>query len=69
MDAREVLHWLVDRVSAPEYERAGHADPADVHAAIDGNAGWEPPKPALSDEEAAQLAALQAKQQAVADAG
>jgi hypothetical protein len=61
MDVREILHWLVDAVSVPAYERAGAPDPGQVREAIDEAHGYTPPEPALTPEEADQLAALQAK--------
>lgn len=62
MDVREILHWLVDRTSSPEYARADATTPEEVHAAIDDAHGWKAPEPALTPEEAAQLQALQDKQ-------
>lgn len=61
MDVREILHWLVDRVSTPGHERVS-ATPAEVHQAIDTAHGYVEPEPALAPEEEAQLNALLAKQ-------
>lgn len=69
MDVREVLHWLVSQHDTPAYARHGQPSAAEVRKAIDVAYGAaEPDPPAeqpLSDEEQAQLAALQARQQAV----
>jgi hypothetical protein len=67
---REVLHWLVDRVSPkPITEVTAHpAAAADVRAAIDKGFGYVPPDEQLSPAETHQLNELQAKAARIAEA-
>ena len=67
---REVLHWLVDRVSPrPITEVTAHPAAADdVRAAIDAGFNYTPPGEQLSADEARQLNELQAKADRIAQA-
>ena len=67
---REVLHWLVDRVSPrPITDVTAHpAAAADVRAAIDTGFNYTPPEEQLSAEETRQLNELQAKAERIAQA-
>lgn len=67
---REVLHWLVDRVSPrPITEVTAHPAPVeDVRAAIDKGFNYTPPAEQMSPADAAKLNDLLAKQQRIADA-
>jgi|SRR5215471_2606724 len=67
---REVLHWLVDRVSPrPITDVTAHpAAAADVRAAIDAGFNYTPPSEQLSADETRQLNELQAKAARIAEA-
>jgi hypothetical protein len=62
LDVRQILHWLVDAVSKPDYQLAGQPGPDQVRQAVDDAFGYVKPEAALAPEEEAQLNALLAKQ-------
>lgn len=65
---REVLHWLVDQVSLPHYERAGQPTAAAVREAVDAAHGYTPPPPPETvAEQLAELARRRAEDAARAE--
>lgn len=61
MDIREILHWLVNAVSSPSYEGVNEATPGEVHAAIDEAHGVKPEVQTAEDVAAGEVAAAQAR--------